>query len=120
MVSFKQIMSFFLIATAVFFMKAYHKLVGDVHFNYFLFALVMVGMGVYFYGRWGTPMVAKLKRMITGYGLAGLLTFGGIAWAYSTAKPPEKGLAWREWYPGIVELTRPKKRIMWVDYTAEW
>ncbi|YCM42838.1 cytochrome c biogenesis protein CcdA [Verrucomicrobiaceae bacterium 227] len=120
MESFKQIMSFFLLATAVFFMKAYLKLVGDTHFNYFLFALVMISMGVYLYGRWGTPAVAKMKRFITGYGLAGLLTVGGITWAYSTAKPAEVGLAWHEWYPGIVERSRPKKRIIWVDYTADW
>ena len=120
MESFKQIMSFFLIATAIFFMKAYLKLVGDTHFNYFLFALVMVAMGVYLYGRWGTPNVPKTKRFITGYGLAAVLTFGGITWAYKTAKPPEIGLAWHEWYPGIVEKSRPKKRIIWVDYTADW
>jgi thiol:disulfide interchange protein DsbD len=120
MESFKQIMSFFLVATAVFFMKAYMKLVGESHFNFFLFALVMVGMGAYLYGRWGNATVSKTKRFVTGYGLAGVLVFGGITWAYSTAKPPEPGLAWREWYPGIVELSRPKKRVIWVDYTADW
>jgi len=120
MESFKQIMSFFLIATAVFFMDSYLKLVGKEHFNYFLYALVLIGMGTYLYGRWGNASVSRVKRMITGYGLAGVLVFGGISWAYSTAKPPEEGLAWREWYPGIVEVSRPKKRIIWVDYTADW
>ncbi len=120
MESFKQIMSFFVFATAVFFMKGYMKLVGDSHFNIFLFALLLIGLGAYIYGRWGTPMVAKGKRFVTGYGLAAVLTLGGLTWAYSTSKPPEKGLAWNEWYPGIMELSRPKKRIVWVDYTADW
>lgn len=120
MESFKQIMSFFLIGTAVFFMDAYLKLVGQSHFNHFLFALVVIGMGFYLYGRWGNATVPKMKRGIAGYGLAGVLVLGGLTWAYSTANPPKPGLAWREWYPGIVELSRPKKRIIWVDYTADW
>jgi len=120
MESFKQIMAFFLMLTAVFFMRGYLKQVGDSHFQQFLFALVLIAMGVYFYGRWGTPGTPQKKRVVTGYLLAGALTFGGLAWAYSTAKPPKPGLAWHEWYPGIIERSRPKKRIIWVDYTADW
>jgi thiol:disulfide interchange protein DsbD len=120
METFKQVMAFFVFATAVFFMKGYLKLVGDDHFNVFLFALCLIGLGVYIYGRYGNQAVEKTKRVVTGFGLAGVMTVGGIAWAYSTAKPPEPGLAWNEWYPGIVEQSRSKKRIIWVDYTADW
>lgn len=120
METFKQVMAFFVFATVVFFMKGYLKLVGEDHFNIFLFALCLIGLGAYIYGRYGSPAIAKTKRLVTGYGLAGLMTFGGIAWAYSTAKPPKAGLAWHEWYPGIMEKSRPKKRIIWLDYTADW
>ena len=120
METFKQVMAFFVFATAVFFMKGYLKLVGDDHFNVFLFALCLIGLGVYIYGRYGNQSITKMKRYVTGFGLAGLMTIGGIAWAYSTAKPPEPGLAWNEWYPGIMEQSRSKKRIIWVDYTADW
>jgi cytochrome c biogenesis protein CcdA/DsbC/DsbD-like thiol-disulfide interchange protein len=120
METFKQVMAFFVFATAVFFMKGFLKLVGDDHFNIFLFALCLIGLGVYIYGRYGTPMIAKAKRLGVGYGLAGLMTIGGIGWAYSVAKPAKPGLAWHEWYPGIMELSRPKGRIIWLDYTADW
>jgi len=120
METFKQVMAFFVFATAVFFMKGFLKLVGDNHFNIFLFALCLIGLGVYIYGRFGTPMVAKTKRFAVGYGLAGVMTVGGLAWAYSSAKPPKDGLAWHEWYPGIMEISRPKGRIIWLDYTADW
>ncbi|MDA7535617.1 protein-disulfide reductase DsbD family protein [Akkermansiaceae bacterium] len=120
METFKQVMAFFVFATVVFFMKGYLKLVGDDHFNIFLFALCLIGLGAYLYGRYATPAASKTKRLVTGYGLAGLMLVGGITWAYSTAKPPKPGLAWNEWYPGIMELSRPKKRIIWVDYTADW
>ncbi|MDB4353918.1 protein-disulfide reductase DsbD family protein [Akkermansiaceae bacterium] len=120
METFKQVMAFFVFATVVFFMKGYLKIVGEDHFNIFLFALCLIGLGVYLYGRYGTPVTQKAKRLVTGYGLAGLMTIGGIAWAYSTAKPPKPGLAWNEWYPGIMEVSRPKGRIIWLDYTADW
>ncbi|MDB4537675.1 protein-disulfide reductase DsbD family protein [Akkermansiaceae bacterium] len=120
MESFKQIMSFFVFATAVFFMKSYLTIVGDKHFNYFLFALTLIGLGAYIYGRWGTIAVPKMKRYVTGYGIAGAMIFGGLGWAYSTAKEPEEGLVWQEWYPGIMEISRKKNRIIWLDYTADW
>jgi thiol:disulfide interchange protein DsbD len=120
MESFKQIMSFFVFATAVFFMKSYLTIVGDKHFNYFLFALTLIGLGAYIYGRWGTIAVPKMKRYVTGHGIAGAMIFGGLGWAYSTAKEPEEGLVWQEWYPGIMEISRKKNRIIWLDYTADW
>lgn len=29
-------------------------------------------------------------------------------------------LVWHEWYPGIIELNRPKRQIIWLRYTADW
>ena len=120
MESFKQIMAFLVFATVVFFLKSYLTLVGEEHFNYFLFALTLIGLGAYLYGRWGTPITSKTKRMVTGYALSGLMIFGGLTWAYSVSKKPKDGLAWQEWYPGVIELSRTKKRIVWIDYTADW
>ena len=71
METFKQVMAFFVFATAVFFMKGYLKLVGDDHFNVFLFALCLIGLGVYMYGRYGNQAMTKTKRYVTGFGLAG-------------------------------------------------
>ena len=120
MESFKQIMAFLVFATVVFFLKSYLTLVGDEHFNYFLFALTLIGLGTYIYGRWGTPNISKTKRIVTGFALSGLMVFGGLTWAFAVSKPAKPGLAWQEWYPGVIELSRTKKRIVWVDYTADW
>ena len=70
METFKQVMAFFVFATAVFFMKGYLKLVGDDHFNVFLFALCLIGLGVYIYGRYGNQSITKMKRYVTGFGLS--------------------------------------------------
>jgi thiol:disulfide interchange protein DsbD len=121
METFKQVMAFFVMATAVFFMKGFLKLVGENHFNSFLFALCLIGLGIYTYGRFFTPMVSKTKRFGVGLGVAGLLSLSGISWAYSVSKPEANyGLVWHEWYPGIMELNRSKKRTIWLDYTADW
>jgi len=120
MESFKQIMAFLVFATVIFFMKSFVTLVGGKHFNLFLFALLLLALGIYIYGRWGTPIVALRKRIITGYGIAGAFIITGLVWAFSVAKKDEGGLAWQEWYPGVIEVNRPKKRIVWIDYTADW
>ncbi len=120
MTVFKQIMSFFLFATAVFFMRAYMRIVGDSHFNFFLFALVLIALGAYIYGKWSPPHISRFKRYITGFALGGLLVIGGTVWAINTAKrPSETKLVWQEWYPGIVEEHQAKGQIVWVDYTAD-
>jgi len=129
MESFKQIMSFLVFATVVFFLGSYLKLVGSGAFQAFLFALTFIATAAYIYGRWGTVATPEKKRRIVGYGVAAIIGFGGLAFAYSTAKKTEETvndavkvgeLAWNEWYPGVVELTRKKKRVVWVDYTADW
>lgn len=129
MESFKQLMSFLVFATVVFFLGSYLKLVGPGAFQAFLFALTFIATAVYLYGRWGMFSTPAKKRRIVGYGTAAIFGFGGLALAFSTANQTSErlneaskvgDLAWNEWYPGVVELSRTKKRIVWVDYTADW
>jgi thiol:disulfide interchange protein len=120
METFKQVMAFFVFATAVFFMKGYLKLVGDDHFNVFLFALCLIGLGVYMYGRYGNQAITKTKRYVTWFWSCWAHDSGWNCMGLLNGEASEPGLAWNEWYPGIMEQSRSKKRIIWVDYTADW
>ena len=129
MESFKQLMSFAIFATVAFFMKSYLKLVGIDSFTIYLFALVFIGLAAYIYGRWGTPTKKPKQRYVTGYGIAGAFAILGGVMAFNSAKLSDEStqtaakvgdLSWNEWYPGRLELSRPKNRIVWIDYTAEW
>ena len=131
MESFKQIMSFAVFATVVFFLTTYLSLVGKDNFVDLLYALVFIGLGAYLYGRWGTIVTPQRKRWIVGFGLAGVVTALGVGlFLTNTEKQAptftdstfgkDGELQWQEWFPGKMELTRKKKRIAWIDYTADW
>jgi thiol:disulfide interchange protein len=94
-----------------------------------LFALVVIALATWIYGTWGSPFIKKAKRYLIGYGLAlivGLLGFQMVRVAVTKEAPEivsgggESLEEWKQWFPGSMELTRKKKRIAWIDYTAEW
>jgi thiol:disulfide interchange protein DsbD len=128
METFKQFMAFALFATAVFFMKSLGAQTGTDGLWWFSMALVIFGLAAYCYGHWFLPH--KSVRTRYALGLALPLVIAGIAvWMTADAvamRPPaiaavtHDGLRWESWRPGIVELARTKKRVVWVDYTADW
>lgn len=121
---FKKGMSFALFATAAFFMGSFAKQTGYDGMSWMLFALVVFALAFWLFGTWGTPFHSKAKRYIIGYGLA--IAVGALAvqmTRIATQKEAPKlagGEEWKPWYPGVVEVNRSKKRIAWVDYTADW
>ena len=135
MESFKQLMSFAVFATVVFFLQTYLSLVGRGAFTAFLFALVILALAAWIYGRWGTVMTPQRKRHLIGHGLAAGFALAGLWLGLGQAQaltPEEQSsstssafskpgeLVWQEWFPGKMELSRKKKRIAWIDYTADW
>ncbi|MDF1815799.1 MAG: cytochrome c biogenesis protein CcdA [Verrucomicrobiales bacterium] len=124
---FKKGMSFALFATAVFFLGSFGKQTGYDGLSWMLFALVMIGFATWIYGTWGSPFVKKSRRYFVGYGLAlvaGLLGFQMVRVAVNKEAPAlaaaEDVGEWKQWFPGSMELARKKKRIAWIDYTADW
>lgn len=124
MEKFKKGMSFALFATAVFFLGAFAKLTGFEGTRWLLFGLVVIGLAFWIYGTWGTPFMKVAKRVGIGYCLALLVAIGGF-WMVKTAVAKEapqivNNSDWEDWYPGVVELSKTRNEIVWVDYTAEW
>jgi len=99
-----------------------------------LWALVILASAGFIYGTWGTPMISKGKRYLLGYGLASLFAIWGGYLGYQSmiTEPAEDTQtqtivsnsddihSWANWTPGIVDHHRSKKRIVWIDYTADW
>ena len=44
----------------------------------------------------------------------------GIVHTYREKNADSRDLVWHEWYPGIVELNRPKRKIIWLCFTSDW
>jgi len=120
---FKKFMAFPLFATAVFFLKAFGGQTGTNGMYWLSMSLVLFGMAAWAYGTWSNPYIAKMKRFVWGFGLP-ILVLGSAVWmsasAMSKKAPPQLVEGWQQWHPGLVEHHIQKKRVVWVDYTAEW
>lgn len=131
MVTFKKSMAFPLLATVVFLLSAFIGQTGQDGIILMLWSLVILATAAFIYGTWSPPFIAKGKRYIIGYGLSLLLTFYGGYLGYqamytepdakqSIAANPDDIHSWENWKPALVDQTRAKNRIVWMDYTADW
>lgn len=131
MVTFKKSMAFPLLATVVFLLSAFIGQTGQDGIILMLWSLVVLATAAFIYGTWSPPFIAKSKRYTIGFGLSLLLTvYGGyLGYQAMTSEPeakqavaanPDDIHSWASWKPGLVDQTRAKKRIVWIDYTADW
>lgn len=131
MVTFKKSMAFPLLATVVFLLTAFAGQTGIDGIMLMLWALVILATAAFIYGTWSPPFINMRKRYVVGYGLALVLAIAGGNLAYNAmqTKPeakqdfvanPEDIHSWENWKPGLVDQTRAKNRIVWLDYTADW
>ena len=122
MVTFKQLMSFALFATAAYFYQSFAKITGITGASDLIMALVLISLAIWAYGRFGSPFTPKLKRFLWGFGFPVVVTCLAISMTRSASseRAPTPPLSGSSWYPGVVEQNRAKKRIVWVDYTADW
>jgi len=124
METFKVTMAFALFATAAFFMQTYGGQTGVSGMSWMTMALVVIGLAFYFYGHWSLPHLSFNTRMWKGSVLPLFVGAVGFWMAYGSAgyKAPDTAHAGlQQWEPGKVEyLTQKKKKIVWVDYTADW
>ena len=123
----------------VFLLSAFISQTGKDGIILMLWALVILATASFIYGNWGTPFIAKTKRYSIGYGLASLFAIWGGYLGYQSmitipapvnqtsevATNPDKANPddihnWTNWTPGLVDHHRSKKRIVWIDYTADW
>ena len=122
MVTFKQLMAFALFATAAYFFRSFAKITGTGGASWLLMAVVIVGLAAWAYGRFGTPFTPKTKKFVWGFGFPLLVATGAFFMTKSATeeRAPATPLTGSSWYPGVVELNQSKKRIVWVDHTADW
>jgi thiol:disulfide interchange protein DsbD len=119
METFKQLMAFPLYATVgwLLWVLAAQTKDDDNALLLILFALVLIAMAAWVYGRWAKPgaRVAAAALLIGG------LWFG---WPESVdaSSAAESGYAvkWETWSPAALETARAAGRTVYVDFTARW
>ena len=122
METFKITMSFALFATAAFFMQTFGSQTGIDGLSWLTMALVVLGLASFFYGHWSKPHLKKTTRWSLGLALPALVAALGLWMAFDAAQHKNVAVSRNEsWHPGKPEYyTAKHKRIVWVDYTADW
>lgn len=129
MESFKQAMSFLMFATAAFFLWTLSAMVDEYGLLRTLFALVIVSLACWIYGRWSVPFKPQATR-IKAIVLSLLLLIGALnlAWPISNNRDEldlqgseqHDGLDWQKWSPEKVQTLRDEKKPVYIDFTARW
>ena len=131
MVTFKKSMAFPLLATVVFLLTVFIAQTGQEGITLMLWSLIILATAAFIYGTWSPPFTSKIKRYTIGFGLSIILaTAGGYLGHQAMSQAPDEKQevvanpddihSWENWKPGLVDQTRAKKRIVWIDYTADW
>jgi thiol:disulfide interchange protein DsbD len=128
METFKQFMAFPLYATVGYLIWVLAGQVSEEGLQNLLFGLVLVALGVWFYGRWNVPGASPGRAR---FGFAALVIVGALGlwlgWpqagamqSASGAVTMANGITWEPWSPEAVEKLRAEGRIVYVDFTARW
>ncbi len=126
METFKQFMAFPLYATVGYLIWVLAGQVTDEGLQNVLFGLVLVALGVWFYGRWNAPGASRGRA---GFGMIALVVAGGaglwLGWPHGGAirgagGASTDGVTWQPWSPEAVAKLRAENRIVYVDFTARW
>ncbi len=128
METFKQFMAVPLYATVGYLIWVLAGQVNEEGLQYLLLGLVLVAMGVWFYGRWTAPGASSGRRR---FGVAALVVVGAgglwLGWPKASAAVQgagatvvSGGVTWEPWSPEAVERLRAEGRVVYVDFTARW
>jgi thiol:disulfide interchange protein DsbD len=115
METFKQLIAFPLYATVAFLLYVLAGQLSADRFLNALFALVLVALAAWIYGRYAIPSASPARRRFGQ--LCGLtVLLAGVALAYW----PSTELAWEAWSPQRVAELQSAGRPIYVDFTARW
>jgi thiol:disulfide interchange protein len=79
-----------------------------------LFGLVLIALGMWFYGRWRAPGASAGRARFGLVAMVLCVALGGwVGW-------PQPDLKWEVWSPEAVAKLRAENRIVYVDFTARW
>jgi len=125
MIVFKQIMGFLMMATVAWLVWVFGAQTGHFAIFLFLLSLLLMAIGAWVFGQWGSPMRKKVTRWIAT-GTALLLIGLGGAQAILAAKTTPSTTAvehqggWENYSPERVAELQAMGTPVFVDFTAKW
>ena len=134
MVTFKEIMGFFMMATVLWLLWVFSAQTNTFAMILLLAGFFVLSIACWIYGRWGTPMQKKVTRTVGMVLAAACLALGTYTVVLSTSswaeamggqtasKALQNGIAdvWEEFSPERVAELRSKGIPVFIDFTAKW
>jgi len=115
--TFRQVMAFPLYATVAYLVWVLAGQVDEKKFLHALFALTMIAMAAWVYGRWGSfQREARVRRR--GHVVAMLMVIAAAA--VYLGRSGASAVTWEPWSPERVEALRRDGRPVYIDFTARW
>ncbi|KAF0247616.1 MAG: Thiol:disulfide interchange protein [bacterium] len=130
METFKQFMGFLLMATVVWLVSVLGQQVGIYVVTNLLISLIVMAIGAWVLGRWGTLVNSNRSRRIAQATMI-ILVATSLTYAISSARndavAPGKvavnnkdGIDWQAFSPKLVEDLRAQGKPIFLDFTAAW
>lgn len=126
LLTFKKVMAFFLVGTAVFLLSIFAEQVStDALVSYLVF-LAMLSFALFVYGHWTEPSRSTRTRYIAVAVAVGLTTWASLSF-FSTAPPPARAategqgaFTWRDFDRIDVNQKVREGHLVFIDFTASW
>lgn len=126
MVVFKQIMGFIMMLTVLWLTWIFVSETSVEGLFYLLFSLLLAGFAAWLLGKWGSPVITKVKRRVVSL-LAGILVLGSLIIGTYASKQVEdtsryvtKKSSWEIFSSERLAQLRAEGKSVFVDFTAKW
>ena len=126
MITFKEIMGFFMIATVLWLVWVFAAQTSNVALLLLLASFFFLSIGTWIYGKWGSPVKSRTTRYIS-YTMTSLLLVVSAytIWTASnmedtTTSTTEIASNWEEFNPQRIEELQKQGIPVFVDFTAKW
>jgi thiol:disulfide interchange protein DsbD len=129
MESFKQVLGFILLGTVIWLVWVLGIQAGPTAVTVLLGAMLLIAIGAWVQGRWGT-IAAAARTRVTAYIVAAVAIIGGITIGLvgvsGTAAPvasgthSESGIAWEPYSATRVNELLGNGKAVFIDFTAAW
>lgn len=129
MITFKEIMGFFMLATVIWLLWVFGALTGTNSLILLLGAFFFLALGCWVFGKWGTPMKSKRVRQAsyaisaTFFLLAALGLQQALAWEETSptvAESKNPSNVWETFTPEKFAALRQQGTPVFIDFTAKW
>ncbi len=126
LLTFKKVMAFFLVGTAVFLLSIFAAQVSrDALVNYIIF-LTILAFALWVYGNWTEPSRSTRTRVIATIAAVGLTVWSAVTFV-SVAPPPVSGqttiaggITWHDFDRVDVNAKAQEGHLVFIDFTADW